>query len=80
MATGASLAELDTATEQKGLGATIEGSDISNEDQKTVRILAIYFGCKTISYLLAQRHPGRAHAICKPLPETALVQFQLIRE
>ena len=36
--TGASLAELDTATEPAGVGAAVEGSDISNEDQKTVRV------------------------------------------
>lgn len=33
---GVSYADLDTKTEKEGLAATVEGSDISNEDQKSV--------------------------------------------
>lgn len=34
--TGVSYAALDTNTEQQGLAATVEGSDITNEDQTSV--------------------------------------------
>ena len=35
-AAGVSYAELDTTTEQEGLAAKVEGSDITKEDQKSV--------------------------------------------
>lgn len=36
MAAGVSYAELDTTTQQEGLAAKVEGSDITGEDQKSV--------------------------------------------